>query len=52
MARDDENSTEAIDLLLTDDERANLEYAASFQQKSVSAFVVEAALCAARAMLA
>lgn len=51
MARNDENSTEAIDLLLTNDERAKLEYAASFQQKSVSAFVIEAALCAEQAML-
>lgn len=50
-ARDDENSTEAIDLRLTDDERTNLECAASLQQKIGQRFVIETVLCTARAML-
>ena len=51
MERDRKASTETIDLLMTDDERAALESAAFLQQKSVNAFVVETALSAARALL-
>jgi len=47
----EERRTEMIDLLLTDCERANIELAAAFQQKTVNAFVVEALLDAAKAIL-
>jgi uncharacterized protein (DUF1778 family) len=51
MESDHDACTETIDLLVTDEERTVLEYAASLEQKSVGAFVAETALRAARALL-